>query len=501
MRIIVTLAFLLSALVSFAGGVALTPTPNLLHQADQVVLIDLQPDKVTVDMFITLEGIPIGKRVAYVLPCLYKPEEFSFEDMSANDFQTNYLKPAQKWVSKQHTATDTAKFNSITDTYVASFGGFGLMGLGLAVVIPSLMGPSRDNGKHNLSPYNPMNVPVAHAEVYPAAGQDLAALVARAGLPSRYARVLQRYHTPYFAVVNLKGIGVRDKDRGESDHHPQGFHYHYTHHMSNQGTYTYTYPFGAGAGMANPINFVDVYIRCPEGWYLDVSAPAYGEMRSYIDVLSQSKHLLLLDADERKRYEKPRTMTGKVPYLPLRYPYVWHRGYSYIQPSEDIVVKIAPRPMSFLYRLASFFSQGWIIGLLTILNLFAAWFIAIHFHLRRRWRESNSETRFSSTVIFVLRNAALWGAIIGVVGLGSLLNRLVKGAIDEWRILYLFVPILFVYLVALIMTYRQGEQGVGLRGDSGKILWKTYLVAISWYSAFSIVLVLFTWLFDWLRAT
>ena len=77
--------------------------------------------------------------------------------------------------------------------------------------------------------------------------KDLQSLVAKAGLPARYASVLQRYHTTYYAIMRLHGP---TKAPDKNAYTPQGLHFHFTHRTAGDA-YSYTYPLGTGGAWAN----------------------------------------------------------------------------------------------------------------------------------------------------------------------------------------------------------------------------------------------------------
>ncbi len=68
-RVVIVCAALLGAVLAVrADGMALSVLLPRITETDQVALIDLQRDGVTVDMYIAIDGIPAGKTVTYVLP-------------------------------------------------------------------------------------------------------------------------------------------------------------------------------------------------------------------------------------------------------------------------------------------------------------------------------------------------------------------------------------------------------------------------------------------------
>jgi len=83
-----------------------------------------------------------------------------------------------------------------------------------------------------LAPYQSECIPQAHAELYHVEDKNLQTLVAQAGLPEKYAAVLRRYRTNYYAIMRLTGVARKykiDKQRAPNSY---GIHYHFRYPMA-----------------------------------------------------------------------------------------------------------------------------------------------------------------------------------------------------------------------------------------------------------------------------
>ncbi len=357
MRLLIMLLLTALALTVWADGFTSygVSTFNGIWETDQVAVIDLAPGGVTLDMYIGIDRIPRGQTITYVLPFWQKPEGFTMGAMSGDDFRAQYLSSheqtpkAQAIFEREIRRANRTATGELPDAYLtagtliyAPLAPFGTIRLILFSTF----------GKHgyHLSPYASTTLPAGSAELYHlSTDEDLQALVAKSGLPERYAAVLRRYHTPYYAIMRLHGpTKAPDKNALTS----QGLHFHFTHRTTGDA-YTYTYPLGTGGAWANPIVCTEIYATCPSGYYLTARAPTLGKMGTSLDL--ENRVLSFQDPiKEGKLSDLHLLPTITATYLPpMRYPTAWHRAYFNSNPTDDITIRLARRPFDPLFSLIS----------------------------------------------------------------------------------------------------------------------------------------------------
>lgn len=347
---------------------------NSINETDQVSVIRLEPKRVTLDMYIGIDGIPTGQTVTYVLPFWQQPQNFTMTAQQGDDFRKVVIAPLQPQFRHEIRRANRKAVATLIGPYL--FGGcmayapltpLGILG---GILFPTF-------GKHNdnLSPYTSTSMPAGSAELYHVStDHDLQALIAQAGLPAKYDAVLRKYHTAYYAIMRL---------HGQAD--TQGLHFHFTHHATGEA-YTYTYPLGTGGAWSNPIVLTEVYVSCPSGYYLTPTAPTIGENVPYRSLQSRL-HNLVTNEFEKQLLEPDSLQPATASVTPpVRYPTAWHRAYYMSNPTDDIIVKFARQPAVPLFTFASRWRDAdWMPLPFIVLGFLLSVLISITTTVRNAW--------------------------------------------------------------------------------------------------------------------
>jgi len=343
-----------------------------ITETDQLAIINLAPKAVTLDMFIAIDNIPVGQTITYVLPFWQKPEGFTMNALSGQYFRNQYLNDSKVgtiFAEEIRHANRTAA-HILPDSYLRA--GLciypPLMPVGLLSLFPVF-------GKHgyNFSPYASIALPAGSAELYHVSNdEDLQTLLAKAGLPARYASVLHRYHTSYYAIMRLHGPA---KVLAKNAVSTQGLHFHFTHRTAGDN-YSYTYPLGTGGAWAKPIGVTEVYATCADGYYLAAKAPTMGKMLASNERGSEYEY---------SQYAKDKLPVATASMLPqMRYPRAWHRVYYNSNPTEDITIRLVRRPIDPLFTLVSAWRDSeWMALPFILLGFLGSLLLSVHMTLRR----------------------------------------------------------------------------------------------------------------------
>lgn len=428
------LLLLLLPCLARADGFAYGKSMRVIRESDQLAVIHLDERQADVNMFIAIDGIPAGETVTYVLPFWYRPDGFTLTEMDNVDFQKQIVSPANSKLIATNRLTAERTSERLANVGLA----IALGPAGFPIMMQARE-KSRQYSSGTMRPYRVTETAHARAELFRGVqAQDLPALVARAGLPAKYAEPLKRYHTQHFAVMRLTGPKAGEKTGGT------GVRYHFRHAIPADQRGTYTYPLGTGAAWAKPILLTEVYLTCPDKYALQVKAPQIGDkldqyykfdmnhrnLRFLMSMSPAEQQKLLNDPEERRHpfYSEltASTYTASMLDSKVHHTSSWHIAYLNSNPSQDIAVKLIPRPHAARYAVLRFLSQGsWGYHLplaFTLFALVAGWWASARFIIRPRWQ-------------------AVWTP-------GSLLGRVAYTVIVS----YLGFNVLF-YITALLISY------------------------------------------------
>jgi len=338
MRIIITVILALLTVAALADGMSYGRLFPVIQETDQTALVHVGRERVDVDMYIAIDGIPPGESLTYILPFWQKPEHFALEEVDAQQFYAAHTKTFWEQAKRERSLAHISLpqiMGAITVLGTAltcgPLGGFSLPACFL--LIPRVMG----GGHRPLQPFTTVTTPAATAKLFKVeTGRDLQEVLAQAKLPAAYAQKLARYHTKYYAIMQLRGLQQQKTSA------PRGVHYSF-YHAASGADYTYTYPLGTGIGWAKPILLTEVYIACDPDRYLSVTAPTVGKNTPYFDFNINFRRG---SAGESASADDPDTQAPQTSTLlptPLRQPAIWHRAYLNSNPGDDITVRTRPR--------------------------------------------------------------------------------------------------------------------------------------------------------------
>lgn len=422
MRWMIILTLFCAALTVWADGFSYGKSFHMLHETDQLAVIDLDEEQADVSMHIAIDGIPAGETITYVLPFCYHPDGFSMEEMPAYMYRDQFVKPAHAKVTRMNRL---ALSNAGRDVWMAA----GFFGLGFAgpFVMPIFAeSRSKAGSSQALDPYTVRETAHARAELYKVQAKDLQQLVAQAGLPEKYAEPLKKYKTPYFAVMRLTGPGPKDRLPGSTAAiRPGGVCYRFRHAIPPEKRGEYVYPLGTGAAWAHTVLLTEVYVTCPDAYSLQVTAPTIGEYEDERRFFYRLRKISLYNRfspEEQKEYlsgypgklkpngEREVGLTERQFMAPMttnllrdavKAPAAWYTAYLNSNPGEDIRIRVAPREapwrLAFLdwYEHYNFLFAG--------VFAFLGWLVAGLAVIRPRWvRAGRPESLFRHTVTAML---------------------------------------------------------------------------------------------------
>lgn len=463
-----------------------------LRETHQLAVIRLTETTADVNMFIAIDGIPAGKEITYILPFWYQPLNFSLTEEDSQSFRSECVNPAYNETMRMRGLSEHRGSNKIL--IATPFIGAGIPGLVYAVLtVPTFGEKGRYNGSVlPLKPYVVSETTQARAELYAIGANDLQQLIKQSGLPEKYLQPLKKYHTPYFAVMHLKGLAHTDKQPFMDNTH--GVRYHFTHRLT---TGEYRYPLGTGAAWPQPIPITEVYITCPEHLALSVKAPIEGKKipwsafyrqtitaTEYLSYQPSERQSMNLTADDITKILTPKTSS----YLASNnvHPAAWHIVYWQSNPAEDISVRITKRTAPWRFAIADFFQQPYVAAIIGIILYLLAWLLTAHFVIRRYWLLEDKPDPLFWFILITFINAQIYGPIM----IASLLLCIIGYLCVISNMAYQVATVLFVVVAivagVLILIYYAWKRNFN---------WARWPVAIAWVVATSLYLVLTTALF------
>jgi hypothetical protein len=378
-----------------AFGKGFTPQLRETHQLAVIILTQTSAD---VSMFIAIEGIPAGQELTYILPFWYRPEGFSLMEEDAQTFRTERVAPAHAKIQRVQRITSRRGSNAL----LLSAPSLGFGGLS-ALLVDQWLGPARvkgrgDAGATPLAPYATSETPHARAELYRIGQDDLQRLIRQSGLPDEYRKPLEKYRTPYFAVMRLKGVASPKPQTAMSG---RGVRYHFTHRLTDG---RYVYPLGTGAAWPQPIPLTEVYLTCPDELAMEVTAPQEEESVPWYRYLgladSHAMYLTLSPEDRKKFYSEqdladflaPKT-ASLLESMPTRTP-AWHIAYFQSNPAVDIRVRVHPQTAPWRLGIAEVFTIPHVPLAVCLLLYLLAWLATGRLVIYRRWQRAGRPGSF-----------------------------------------------------------------------------------------------------------
>jgi hypothetical protein len=362
-----------------------------LTETDQIAVVHCEPGRVTLDMYIAIDGIPPGETITYVLPFWQKAEGFTLAEEDSESFSRRHTWPVARRV-KDMNDLDWRASGELIQTL--SLGGAVVGGPVAALLAPAgalarskgRYAPMEALGVGPLTPDATYEVATARAELYSGVKPgDLQTLVAQAGLPASYAEPLKRYRTEHFAVMTLRGMAAPPPVEG-TPVSTRGVHYHFTH--AAEGTsYTYTYPLGTGAAWPKPIVLTEVYVDAPDELVVQPTAPLTGKALRMWNLRQAVRVQRTMPDIARTGPEATEAGTGSLLREGLHASSAWHVAYLNSNPGEDISIVVRPRGNMARFRFARALQQPatppLVAALAVLLALLPSWFV-----VRTGWRRA-----------------------------------------------------------------------------------------------------------------
>jgi len=449
--IIILLSPLAGIADGFAFGKGFTPQ---LWETHQVAVINLTEKTADVSMFIAIEGIPEGQEVTYILPFWYHPDGFSLTEETASLFWDIYGAPAHEQMLRTQRIVNHFSSNKLL--LITPFISFGLSTL----ILPPILQILKEDSWKVIVPFMPYAIDeTAHARIewYRVGTHDLQRLIHHTGLPERYLKPLVKYHTPYFAVMHLKGLSHK-KSIGFSS---KGIRYHFTHRIAGG---CYTYPLGTGAAWPQPIPITEVYLTCPDNLVMEVKSPIEGKqidrrvlytcaegLRNYFGDSREEQRKDFQHKEEMKKFlASPWTSFLFDPSK--RHPFAWHIAYLQSNPSEDISVRLVKRFAPWRLSVVDYFeSPGVLFCACFILYLFS-WYITTQIIIRRRWQHAGCVGTLFLHSLQIFVKAQVNGLIVSVVYIfvfEAIANVLFAMGFPQLNII---LNCLFAAIIATVLT-------------------------------------------------
>jgi len=469
-----------------------------LLETQQLAVINLTETSADISMFISIEGIPAGKEITYILPFWYRPNEFSLTEEDHDTFwKRDQFQAFEKMDQFRRIAAHTGSKAMLE---IAPY---------LTTGIPSMIylkyfSRNREKGRGDacsatITPYSTSKTPHARAELYHIEGNDLLQLIAQSGLPEKYRKPLLKYNTPYFAVMRL--IGLPHTDDKVHHFHEKGVRYHFTHQLANG---RYSYPLGTGAAWPQPIPITEVYLTCPNRFTMQVSAPIEGEQLGWSRFSAQTHGVFkyLTDSSETRKEEfsdsfgTPEDIkelltpkTASIFGLDVQRAPAWHIAYLQSNPDQDITVQLSKQSFPWRFGIADCFTEPIVpIGACIFLYLLS-WVVTARLLIRDKWQQAGSPEsllghslatfgkaqlivpviaggtifmKFAVVDVFAsifqqsYSATLLWAAILTIIIIGGLITALILDArkpTTDWRkwltlTTWLYSGILFAIMAA-----------------------------------------------------
>jgi len=519
MRWLLLLSFFFVTLAVRADGFAYGKGFQMLHETDQLAVIDIVEEKVDVSMYIAIGGIPKGETITYVLPFWYRPDDFQLKEMASGDFRAKHVLSVEKDITR----TNRIAGGEASRKGLMTAGFFGLGFIGPFIFADPLFGDiagiARGRSYNKavptpanvvLTPYEVHETSHARAELYKIQAKDLQQLVAQSGMPVEYAEPLKRYQTPYFAVMRLTGSQPDNKISGESAIvKPGGIYYRFHHATMADKRGEYTYPLGTGAAWPKPILLTEIFVTCPEAYTLHITAPRLGkyeeeqefyrgvnETFSYLAMSSQERLYFTWTTESELMAVKTTTRLSEN----VKAPFAWHIAYSNSNPDNDITVRLIRRKAAWRLAVVDFIKEPWPLFICSGLFMLVSWVTAGFAIVRRRWiRAGRPGALFWQTVLAMLSANGWFSLVVLLFGvLGMTLSETITvfdfaGDIASFLILLTLISVgvcglLGIALIAKICRkYRPVDD------------WRGNLGLHSWLLATAVYLVLNGGLYCFLR--
>ncbi|MEI6519850.1 MAG: hypothetical protein WCO98_07400 [bacterium] len=231
--------FVISVILSittFANAFIINNEANAkIQQTHHLAVIKLSEDRADVAVYINFTGIPAGKKVTYILPFMYKPENFKIAESSSMGFYADYIQDVDKQIDIQNDITNRNGSKILQNAW----------SLPLSIPIMTKREFWLKDEEEFVNPYQNEKSADIKANLDEIVTGDLNKLI-------QQDNVVNYRMTPYYAKITLTGVANKEKTG-------RGVVITFTHH--NLTNSQYEYPLWISDMAKIPI-LTDIYMTC-----------------------------------------------------------------------------------------------------------------------------------------------------------------------------------------------------------------------------------------------
>jgi hypothetical protein len=276
-----------------------------IQQTHHLAVIKLSERRAAVAMYVNFTGIPAGKKVTYILPFMYKPENFKIAESSSMGFYADYIQDVDKQIDIQNDITNRNGSKILQNAW------------SLPLSIPIMT--KRQFWVNDESQFvNLYKIEKNKSFDYKIVKIDniLRTFNKPAGFSTQQLEVVQRYCETYddpqtgvtiqdfpsYADITLTGIGDIDKNgsRGMVITFSQKV-------LSSE----YRYPLENIAALNNSIPMTDIYISCPDEMQLFANAPIVNKITSDLQLRTKVNNYFIYGPSKDDQPLMSSKLTGK----------------------------------------------------------------------------------------------------------------------------------------------------------------------------------------------
>ncbi len=344
MRLIIRL-FILSVIFSttiFANAFIINNETNAkIQQTHHLAVIKISENRADLAVYVNFTGIPAGKKVTYILPFMYKPENFKIAESSSMGFYADYIDDVDKQINVQNDITSGTGSKILQKAWT----------LPLSIPIMTKREFWVKDEEEFINPYQNEKTTNFKANLNKIVVYDKNEFIDKSNF-------VYNQDSPYYAIITLTGLA-------NTPIQGRGFVFNFSHNLEGN---QYQYPLWVYKSAKIPI-MTDIYLTSKDNIVMSVYAPSKFKKVTNNQLFKVAANYFTNDLaninTEITSIQQPLTQS------------VCHIAYFMAKPKQYITVCTQNRRSIWQYQFAKDLTDKSYAVLIVLLITFISWLVTI----------------------------------------------------------------------------------------------------------------------------
>ncbi len=343
--------FVISVILSittFANAIIINNDAKLkIQQTHHLAVIKLSKDRADVAVYVNFTGIPAGKKVTYILPLMYKPENFKIAESSSMGFYADYIEDVDKQIDVQNDITNRNFSKILQNAWT----------LPLSIPIMTNRQFWLKDEEEFINPYQNEKTASIKATLEEIVTGDLNNVIPQDD-------VVNYRITPYYAKITLTGVANKERMG-------RGVVFTFSHH--NLPDNRYEYPLWKSKLTQRPI-LTDIYIIQNDKMMMSVFTPLISKFVDYKTIRKIANNY----------FKNGPTIndTAITAHFTSGDHTISHMTYFMIEPDQNIIVAISNKQSTWQHQFAKDMTNRSNVAFILLLVAIFSWMVTIPFLIK-----------------------------------------------------------------------------------------------------------------------